>query len=166
MAKDQAVIELLAKSHDRTRFSCGVDALDTYLKTRAGQDQQNNIAFPYVLTFGDDPEVLGYYTLSASSVPLTALPTKLAKLTRYEVAPAVLLGRLAVDERLKGQGYGAHLLIDALRRIVRSGDIAVLIVIVDPKDQPATDFYAKFGFVPLEGKGGRMFIPFKTIKDV
>ena len=166
MTNDQAVIELMTKAHDRAGFSCGVEPLDTYLKTRAGQDQRNNVAFPYVLTLGGNPQILGYYTLSASSVPLTALPPRLAKLTRYELAPAVLLGRLAVDQRLRGQGYGAHLLIDALRRVAHSGDVAVLVVIVDPKDQMATDFYGKFGFAPLEGEGGRMFIPFKTIRDI
>lgn len=119
-----------------------------------------------MLTFGDDPRVMGFYTLSATSVPLMALPPKLAKLTRYELAPAVLLGRLAVDARLQGHGYGKHLLIDALRRVVRSGDVAVMLVIVDPKDQSATDFYARFGFAPLEGQGGRMFVPFKTIRNI
>lgn len=166
MIKDQAVIERLAKSHDRADFTCGVAALDTYLTTRAGQDQRNHVAFPYVLTFGDDPHVLGYYTLSASAIALTALPPRLAKLTRYELAPAAVLGRLAVDRRLQGQGYGAHLLIDALRRIAQSGDMAVLVVIVDPKDQAAADFYTRFGFMPLQGAGRRMFIPFKTIKTI
>lgn len=166
MTPDTAVIELLRKSHDRTAFSSGVEPLDGYLKTRASQEQRNNVAFPYVLTFGDDPRVMGFYTLSASSVPLMALPSKLAKLTRYELAPAVLLGRLAVDQSLQGQGYGQHLLIDALRRVVRSGDMAVMMVIVDPKGQSATNFYARFGFEPLEGQGERMFVPFKTIKNI
>lgn len=166
MVNDRAIIELLTKSHDRSQFSCGFQALDTYLKLRAGQEQRNNIAFPYVLRLDENPKVLGYYTLSAAAVPLNELPLKLAKLTRYDLAPAVMLGRLAIDRSLQGQGYGALLLIDALRRIARSGDVAVLVVIVDPKDQTAADFYAKFGFAALEGQGRRMFVPFKTIKDL
>lgn len=41
-----------------------------------------------------------------------------------------------------------------------------MVVIVDPTNQAATDFCAKFGFAPLEGETGHMFVPFKTIKDI
>ena len=37
-------IEPLGKKHDRVVFSCGNDALDTYLKKRASQDAKKKIA--------------------------------------------------------------------------------------------------------------------------
>jgi len=32
------IIEPLGPSHDRTEFTCGVDALDRYFREQAGQD--------------------------------------------------------------------------------------------------------------------------------
>ncbi len=159
-------IQIFDKSHhDRSAFSSGDEPLDVYLKTRASHDQRNNLSFPYVLT---DPQgkILGYYTLSATSVSTDALPASLARKIGYDLAPAVLLGRLAVDHAQQGQGYGKYLLVDALRRIARSGDIAVLAVLVDPKNAQARAFCEHFGFSELEAEGGRMFVPFKTIKDI
>ena len=42
-------IEPLGKKHDRVAFSCGDDALDTYLKRRASQEAKKNIAAPFVM---------------------------------------------------------------------------------------------------------------------
>jgi len=160
------IFELLNKLHDRSVFNCGNQSLDLYLTTRSGQELRQNIAFPYVMTLDDESRVLGYYTLSATSVPLDSLPKTIAKITRYDVVPAVLIGRLAIDKSLQGQGAGKLLLIDALRRIGRSSDFAILVVVVDPKDQDVIQFYQKFGFVSLSGAGDRMFLPFKTIKNI
>ena len=58
------------------------------------------------------------YSLSAASFQRDSLPANQAKrLPRYPV-PAVLLGRLAVDEGKRGQGLGAFLLMDALNRVL------------------------------------------------
>jgi hypothetical protein len=62
--------------------------------------------------------VVGYYTLTATSIALNALsPQIVKKLPRYPVMPAVLLGRLAVSRNYhQGQGLGGVLLADALKR--------------------------------------------------
>ena len=164
-ASSPFIIRLLdRKRHNRAEFNSGSDPLDIYLKTRAGQEQRNNVAFPYVLT--KDDRILGYYTLSATSVLTNALPQGLSRKIGYELAPAVLIGRLAVDQSQQGEGLGRILLVDALRRIVRSGDFAVTAIVVDPKDEKATYFYAHHGFEPLENEGHRMFISFNKIKNL
>lgn len=160
------VFELLTKNHTRSQFDCGVKPLNEYLKTRSGQELKRNISFPYMMTFEGENQVRGFYTLSASSVLLNDLPPKLAKVTRYDFVPAVLIGRLALDKSLRGQGYGQILLVDALRRISRSKDFAVMLVIVEAKDQEAVNFYTRFGFENLEDDNKRMFIPFKTIEKI
>jgi GNAT superfamily N-acetyltransferase len=157
------IFDVLNKFHDHSDFSCGIEALDVYLKCRAGQEFRRHVAFPYVMTFKGEVQVRGFYTLSAYSVPFESLPSKLAKLTRYDRIPSLLIGRLALDEDLHGQGYSQLLLMDALRRIARSKDFAVMLVIVDSKDQQAADFYAHFGFMPLNNDSKRLFLPFKTI---
>ena len=160
------IFERLSKRHDRATFSCGVEALDDYLKRRAGQELRRNVSITYVLTKGDDPRVRGYYTLSATSVAMDKLPDPLAKQLGYPVAPAALIGRLAVDRDLQGQGAGRLVLVDALRRLARTSSLAILLVVVDPKDDAAARFYTRLGFEPLSEDDPRMYIPFKAIKDL
>lgn len=164
--KSKPVFEPLGKGHERNLFSCGVPVLDDYIKKQAGQDRRRQIAFTYVMLLNGENAVWAFYTLSATSVPVMDLPEKLARQTPYQVAPAALLGRLAVDESIQGKGYGQAVLIDALRRIAQMESMAVMMVVVDPKDQQATEFYSRYGFKPLEGEGGRMYLPFKTIKSL
>lgn len=157
---------LLQKTHDRSAFDCGDDSLNEYLLKRSGQELRRNIAFPYMMTLKGQNQVCGYYTLSASSVQANKLPPEIAKITRYDYLPSVLIGRLALDKNLQGKGYGQYLLIDALRRISRSRDFAVTLILVEAKDQKAEDFYEHFGFMNLDSEQRTLFIPFKSIKDL
>ena len=158
--------KLLQKSHDRSAFDCGDKTLNEYLLKRSGQELRRNIAFPYMMTLKDQNQVYGYYTLSASSVQANKLPSEITKITRYDYLPSVLIGRLALDKTLHGQGYGQYLLVDALRRISRSKDFAVTLVIVEAKHQKVEDFYKHFGFIKLDNKQRLLFIPFKSIEGL
>lgn len=158
-------IEPLDKRHDRSAFSCGVEALDRYLKQQARQDVDKRVAAAFVLVAPAAWQVLGYYTLSASTITADALPPELArKIPRYPQLPVVLLGRLAVDSTRKGCQQGEFLLMDALRR---SRDAAALIgamaVLVEAKDKSAEAFYRHFGFQPLQGQPARLFLSMKTV---
>ncbi|MGO7748550.1 GNAT family N-acetyltransferase, partial [Rhizobium ruizarguesonis] len=80
----------------------------------AGQDARKNLAAPFVLVLPDDT-IAGYYTLSATSVHIGEWPDHtIRRLPRYPRIPATLLGRLAVERRQQGRGYGRFLLADAL----------------------------------------------------
>ena len=151
-------VEALNASHDRASFASGVEALDRYLHTQAGQDARKHIAATFVLRM-EDGRIAGYYTLSATSIALAELPAALAKrLPRYPRIPATLLGRLATDARYRGQGYGRFLLADSLFRVVRS-EIATYAVIVDAKDDAAYSFYKRESFLPFPDGGMRLFRP-------
>ena len=150
-------IEPLGAQHDRRSFNSGVEPLDRYFQTQAGQDARNNIAAPFVLVLTDG-SIGGYYTLSSTALKLAELPDALMRrLPRYPLIPATLLGRLAVDLRCRGRGYGRHLLADALCRVVRS-DIASFAVIVDVKDETARRFYEREGFLPLPDQPMKLFL--------
>ncbi len=59
------------------------------------------------LAVNSEQTVVGYYTLASTSLSLSDLPITLQEeITRYPTVPAVLLGRLAVDKRVKGLGLG------------------------------------------------------------
>ena len=158
------VIELLDTGrHDRSRFSCGVEALDRYLQSQAGQDARRRVAAPYVLLQPPSPAVLGFYTLSNTSIQAAELPSALVKkLPRYPVLPATLLGRLAVDTQQRGKAFGTLLLLDALNRCLRS-ETASLAVIVDAKDDTAVSFYERHEFYRLPDQANRLFKPMAEI---
>ncbi len=113
---NEFTIEPLAKKHDRADFSCGVEALDNYLKKQASQDVARHVAACFVAT-SDGKTVAGFYTLSQYSVDLGELPEAVPKkLPKYSQVPATLLGRLAVSSHFRGKKLGEFLLIDALDR--------------------------------------------------
>jgi GNAT superfamily N-acetyltransferase len=160
-------IERLSRTHDRTGFDCGVAALDEWLKKLVSQYEKRDLARAYVAVNPGNPQVLGYYALSNHRVSYEALPPEQAKGLPHIDIPVVLLGKLAVDQTAKGQGLGAFLLIDALRRSLYLADqIGVRAVEVDAIDDAAKAFYLKFGFVPLLDDQRHLFLPMQTIRKL
>ena len=150
-------IEPLNSSHLRPAFSSGVPALDRYFREIVTQDIKRRVSNCFVAL---DPAgtVAGYYTLAATSLPLTDLPAEDAKrLPRYPLLPAGLIGRLAVDTRFRGQGLGSALIVNAITRIMRS-DPAIFALVVDAKDEAAARFYQHLGFRPFVSQPMRLFL--------
>jgi predicted GNAT family N-acyltransferase len=145
-------IVLLDEQHDRGNFTCGVESLDRYLQTQAGQDIRRRANGVFVLGTQDKPSrILGYYTLCAMSLSPGDVPEAARKhLPRYPLVSATLIGRLAVSKDRQGQRLGAILLADALHRAFESaGTVGSSMVIVDALDETAAGFYASHGFVRL-----------------
>ena len=161
-------IEALGKQHDRSGFTCGSKPLDTYLRIQAGQDARKRVAVTYVLCEGTSQTVVGFYTLSAISVDIGAWPEDVAKtLPRYPVAPATLLGRLAIERPRQGRGAGAHLLMDALHRSWQaSRQVASVAVVVDAKDRRAIGFYTRYEFIPFDDVPTKLFLPMRVIEQL
>lgn len=162
------VIAPLEKKHNKHEFNCGIDPLNQYLKTQAGQDVKKNVAVTYVLTTPTSEKVLGYYTLSSIGIFPGELPDELIRrLPRYPILPGILLGRLAVDDSCQGMGIGLYILIDALKRsLIVSNQIGIVAVIVDAKDEKAATFYEHFGFIKLPENTHRLFLPISTIQKL
>lgn len=161
------IIPLDPVLHDRPSFTCGNAMLDRYLHQQASQDIKAKVCTCFVLT-QNNKRIKGYYTLSASSIGRNLLPKAAEKkLPRYTDLPVILLGRLAVDETEKGNGYGEILLIDALKRAYHASEkvAGAIAVVVDPIDEAAKNFYAKYGFIELSDSG-KMFLPMKTIAEL
>jgi ribosomal protein S18 acetylase RimI-like enzyme len=151
--------------HDRSVFKSGEESLDRYLKHQATQDIKRKVAFCYVAATPDS-RIAGFYTVSASSVLLDELPPLVAKkLPRHPLVPAVLVGRLAVDQEFKGQGLGGALLADALTRAMKS-NIAAFAVVVDAINDSASAFYQHHGFIPMPSTSGKLFLPLATVSGV
>ncbi|MFN8593502.1 MAG: GNAT family N-acetyltransferase [Thermomicrobiales bacterium] len=169
MTQQQYRIERLGRHHDRAAFTCGEDSLDTYLRQRARQDADRNVAAVFVLGDPTTDRVAGYYTLSSASVTLDDLPEAMRRaLPRYPLVPVVLLGRLAIDRAFHGQGLDEVLLYDALQRAFTVGtrEIAAMAVIVDALHDRARGFYEQYGFQRFPSNEYRLFLPMTTIAQL
>ena len=158
------VITLLEKHHHRAHFECEEASLTNYIRQQVSQDVRKRLAACFVAA-NDDQQVMGYYTLTSESLGRDLIPQKYIKrVPRHYNAPVVLLGRLARDLKAKGTGLGEHLLMDALFRsyTLSQESIGAMAVVVDPINEYAVAFYAKFGFEQLPDSG-KMFLPMSVI---
>jgi ribosomal protein S18 acetylase RimI-like enzyme len=157
------IIEALGASHDRARFSCGVDALDRYFQKQVTQDIRRRATACYVATEVSEAKIAGFYTLAASGIPLAEMPAELAKrLPRYPSVPVGRLGRLAVDQAYRGRKLGSALLWDAVQRCLRS-ELAVFALVVDAKDDQAETFYRHHGFLPFGSQPRQLVLPLTNL---
>lgn len=165
------MIRPLLESDDPSGFSCGVHELDAYLRRHALDNAAAGAGVTWVL---EDRElgIGGYVTLAAASVrsnELASDPHAAAGLPRYPL-PALLVARLAVDERLRRRGLGRALLTFAFDEALIARDrIGCIGVLVDAKP-PAVGFYERFGFGEVRRAGadsgvGRMFLGIGTLTD-
>ncbi|MBI1980198.1 MAG: GNAT family N-acetyltransferase [Methylocystis sp.] len=151
-------IEALSSAHGRKSFSCGVEPLDRYLREFATQDVKRRVSNCFV-ALAEDGMIAGYYTFAATGIPLTQLPADIAKrLSRYELLPAGLIGRLAVDQRFQGNRLGGAMLMDAAARAARS-DPAIFALLVEAKDEAAAAFYRHHGFQSFVSRAATLFLP-------
>ncbi|MDE2464881.1 MAG: GNAT family N-acetyltransferase [Alphaproteobacteria bacterium] len=161
-------IEALAPHHDRSGFSCGIDSLDRYFRTQAGQDVRRKANGVFVLVEPDRPDVvLGYYTLCATGLPHGDVPVAARKhVPRYPLVSAILVGRLAVCEARQGQRLGAMLLADAVRRTYATvSTVGASMLVVDAINERAAAFYEGNGFLRLPDSL-RLVLPMDVIKGM
>lgn len=161
-------VEALATHHDRDAFSCGVDSLDRYLRSQAGQDVRRRANGVFILVAAGAVEtVLGYYTLCATSLPQGDVPAAARKhVPRYPLVSATLIGRLAVSRTRQGDGLGSLLLADAVQRAYASAEtVGSSMLVVDALNERAAAFYESFGFQPLP-ESLRLVLPMRSIEEL
>jgi GNAT superfamily N-acetyltransferase len=160
-------IRRLDKTHVRAAVDCGQSVLNEWLKDRAGQFDRRDLSRTFVASRENELAVVGYYAISSHRVVYDVLPNSEAKGLPHLDIPVVLIGRLAVDRSVQGQGLGSLLLVDALRR---SADISLQLGIraveVDAIDDTARSFYLKFGFRPLLDDPRHLFLPMHEIRKL
>jgi predicted GNAT family N-acyltransferase len=153
----------LQSGFNKKDFSCGKDMLDNYILKQASQDLKRRLSAIFAMV--DDGRVIGYYTLSSTSISRELVPDDVQRKMppSYHDLPATLLGRLAVDQNYKGQRLGEYLLMDAFRMAFDTSEkhVGSMALIVDPLDEDAEAFYAKYDFIKLDS--GKMFLPMQTI---
>ena len=161
-------IEPLGKQHNKAGFCCGVESLDSYLKTQASQDMRRKANAVFVLVAEKSPErIVGYFTLCAYGVAPGDVPEEARKhIPRYPQVSATLLGRLAVGVEFQDQRLGAALLAKALLKAYENAAVVgSSMVVVDAIDDRASRFYRAHGFIPLP-ESMRLVLPMRTIGNL
>lgn len=138
---------LLDPSHVTEGFDCGKPNLDDWLRRRGLANQRSGASRTWVVIDGDD-RVIAYYASATASVTRAAA-TKRAARNQPEDIPAVLLARLAVDQRHRGQGLASALLKHFLLKALEVAEIVgARVVLVHAKDDEAKAFYLHHDFEP------------------
>jgi GNAT superfamily N-acetyltransferase len=161
-------LERLEARDDVSGFASGNNELDSWLHRHALAAQHMDSARTFLLVdgaLGAASRILGYFSLTMGSVLRAEAPAKLVRgLPAYPVG-MVLLARLAVDRAEQGQGLGALLLAEALRKAVAAGEAAAArLVVADAIDDAAAKFYAHHGFMPAPSHPLRLYRRMKDIR--
>ena len=137
--------EKLSANHVLGEFDCGRPALNEWLRRYALLNQQAETSRTFVVC--SEKKVVGFYSLVVGAVDHVAATARVAKGVARHPVPVMILARLGVDTRYKGQGIGKGLLKDALLRTVQAADLAgIRAILVHAKDDGARAFYEKIGF--------------------
>jgi len=160
--------------HDRAAFSCGVEQVNNYFKKTANRLKKADNVSIYVMVTPDG-QVVGFYALNAHSIDYSELPAKYRK-TRpsHGNIPAAYISMIGRDVKFKDGGYGAALLIDAMKRIAGAADqIGIAVIMLDVLDcgdagrtQRRKELYESYGFKSLVSNPLRLFLPMATVKTL
>jgi GNAT superfamily N-acetyltransferase len=151
-------VEVLGRHHRvlledfRNQHRSLVDYLRRFALRHAEKDLLARTFLAIVGAAGAE-RLAGYFTLATASVERAAVGSleSLDRLPGFPI-PAVLLARLAVDERVQGQGLGRYLFEEALGltlQLARSGPVAFRLFVTDAIDEAAARFYERFDFSRL-----------------
>jgi len=152
---------LLTSEHALGRFDCGKTALNDWLSGRALGNQKSNTSRTWVVTDNETGRVVAYYASATASVRRADTPKTFGR-NQPEDLPAMLLARMAVDEKHQGEGLGVALLKHfMLKAIEVSQSVGVRLALVHAKDAEAHDFYQHHGFVesPFDSLTLMMLLP-------
>jgi len=163
MSEIAAITEVSASSYKS--FSCGVEALDEYLKRYARGNHKKGIGTTFVLI--EEEEVAGYYTISMGAIEFRSIPFVYQSGVPKYPTPIARIGRLAVASHKKGKKLGRILLMDAVCRIWNAAQsVAAYGIVVDAKNEEVAGFYQHFGFVRFDDASLSFFLPFSFVREL
>lgn len=153
--------ELISEEHVLNDFDCGNDTLNTWLKSRALENQNK---FSTTRVVCKDKHIIAYYTLVYGSVNRDEM-TRSFKTNAPERIPVMILGRLAVDLKWQEKRIGKHLLKEALIKTIEASRIAAVRgLLVHAIDDKAKVFYQRYGFLDSKIELS-LFLPLESIKQ-
>ena len=135
--------------HCREGFDCGDLSLNEWLARYAGQNRRRDTAATWVVV-DERGVVVGFVCVSMTSVDRSAAPQDLAAGTPRRI-PALLIGRLGVDQRVASHGLGTALVAHVLEKAVEINHTAACrAVVVNGLNTHAFRWWVRLGFKPFD----------------
>jgi predicted N-acetyltransferase YhbS len=164
------VARIADEPQGRAGFRCGNPEMDQWLRDDAVV--VDRLPGFRVTAARDGTRVVGCYLLNALQVEarstalrVVAPPTSTAADAERSVLPAVLLSRVAVDVGWQGAGLATALVWHALRAVVEaSTPLGVGLLVAHDHHDIRGGFCRRFGFTPLRGQPGWLFLPIRDIE--
>jgi len=140
-------VEKLTAQHQVSKFRCGENSLDHFLRKHALRNQLAESSQTYVVH--QDQVVLGYVTLVFGAVRLSEAPPSITEnMPPSFPVPVMILARWAVDKNEQGKGIGRALLKEALLKTLAAAEIAGLrAIVVDAISDKMAVSYKNMGFI-------------------
>ena len=159
--------------HDRSRFDCGTDRLDNFLRFSARKRQKDDFTRIFVAVAKGSLRIIGYYALNAHAIATSNLgldrPWRSPQYRKYS-------GTVSLHDcrgpRLAGQRPGSDLAVDAFGRARNVTDeVGIKLVGLDVINDGGQEtfarrmtFYRRLGFRNFQDCPERMFIAMNTIR--
>lgn len=152
--------EPLNRGHDRAGFDCGDEALNHFIRHTARRQDERNIVRTMVFVNSNDPRrILAYY----STAPCEIHPPQEVRAGKNypHPVPFLRMARLATDLSVRGQGVGELALLGAIEDAATIAQRLTAIggLVVDAKDDRASAFYERYGFLPITEGGAQWYLP-------
>ena len=139
----------LTIKHDTDDFCSGEETLDIWLRERALDNMAVSASKTYVVCPSGSRKVIGYYAICMGQIFNQEVIGSMRRNMPRQI-PAVILARLAIDEKWQGKGLGKSLLQDAVQRSARAAqEVSARLLIVHTISAAAEAFYSHYGFTRL-----------------
>lgn len=138
--------------------------MDRWLSRQALTDQKLGKSATHVW-IDDEDIVFAYYTLLQTTIRETdgSIFGRIRPpgFPRNHELPGILIGKLALDQSLQGEGHGLELIADAYFTACEAVTlIGGAVLVVDPMNDKVASIYREFGFNRVEGTD-RMVLNFR-----
>jgi GNAT superfamily N-acetyltransferase len=154
--------------HDRSAFSCGIKAIDDWLKKGLSEQLELN-RIRLHCAVDERGKLVGFYALNAHSLRQEEAGILSKKRERRDI-PVIYLPAIAVDAKHQSKKLGGALMAHAIEKSVDTADqIGAAALVLDIKEDEDLErrkkFYTRLGFKALEGPHPlRFFLPMKVAR--
>lgn len=128
-------------------FKCEVDELNNFFYKKAKDFIKEDFCQMYILKIKETPLIIGYFTLSNTSITQNEKEAiSIKKVARF--VPCILLGMFAINDKYQKSGFGTDLIKKAVKISTKiSRDVGCRCLIVDSKTKERLiKFYMNRGF--------------------
>jgi GNAT superfamily N-acetyltransferase len=115
--------------------------------------------------------VVGYFSLAAGAADHTDRGTgerapRGLRQNSPDPIPVIVLARLAVDRSVQGQGLGAALVSEAMRRVAQASRIVgARALLVHALDEGLVSYYESLDFKRFNPTSRTLYLPTRTIRE-